>query len=157
MELIEKATKTKYETDVKHKRIHPAVPKRRVMPSPNRYTEHEEEPQHDQGIAEEQHLFQQQPPAHTGLTGSPNRSDRFRSGQHGSSSSQRKKPTSPICKMFNFFLGMCDTINVREHKERQRRKKDTLRLKKLQAKLTPDDPPSPIGSEGQESEPETAA
>jgi hypothetical protein len=59
--------------------------------------------------------------------------------------------------MFNFFLGMCNTINVREHKERQRRKKDTLRLKKLQAKLTPDDPPSSIGSGGQESEPETTA
>jgi hypothetical protein len=150
MEPIEKATKTKYEMEVKHKRIRPTVPKRRVMPSPNRYSEHEEEAQHDQGIEEEQHLFQQQPPAHTDLTGSPDRSNQFSSGQHGSSSSQRKKPTSPIRKMFNFFLGRCNTIDVREHKERQRRNKDTLRLKKLQAKLTPDDPPSPIGSEGQE-------
>lgn len=44
-----------------------------------------------------------------------------------------------------------------EHKERQRRKKYTLRLKKLLEKLTPGDPPSPIGSEGQESEPEIVA
>jgi hypothetical protein len=52
---------------------------------------------------------------------------------------------------------MCNTINVREHKVRQGRKKDTLRLKKLQEKLTPNDPPSPIGSEGQESVPEIVA
>jgi hypothetical protein len=50
---------------------------------------------------------------------------------------------------------MCYNMYLTAHKERQRRKKNTLMLKKLKAKLTPNDPPSPIGSEGQESEPET--
>jgi hypothetical protein len=72
MKLIERATKTKFETHVKHKHICPSVPKKRIMPLPHRYSEGEKEAQHDHGVEEEQ------PPAQTGLTGSPNRSDRFR-------------------------------------------------------------------------------
>jgi hypothetical protein len=49
---------------------------------------------------------------------------------------------------------MCKSINDVVHKERQRRKKDTLRLKKIQEVALPNDPPSLIGSEGQQSEPE---
>jgi hypothetical protein len=58
MELIKRATKTKFETDVKHKSIRPSMPKKRIMPSLNRYTEHGEEAQHGQGVEEEEHLFQ---------------------------------------------------------------------------------------------------
>jgi hypothetical protein len=64
------------------------------------------------------------------------------------------KPPSPIRKMFNMIFGMCKSTNDVVHKERQRRKKDTLRLKKIQEASCPHDPPSPIGSEGQQSDPE---
>jgi len=57
--------------------------------------------------------------------------------------------------MFNMIFGICKSTNDVVHKERERRKKDTLRLKKLQEAMLPNDPPSPIGSEGQQSEPET--
>ena len=73
----------------------------------------------------------------------------------GSRSQNWKKPPSPIRKMFNMIFGMCKSTNDVVHKERERRKKDTLRLKKLQEAMLPNDPPSPIGSEGQQSEPET--
>ena len=73
----------------------------------------------------------------------------------GSRSQNWEKPPSPIRKMFNMIFGMCKSINDVVHKERERRKKDTLRLKKLQEAMLPNDPPSPIGSEGQQSEPET--
>ena len=43
MELIEKATKTKFQTDVKHEPIRPMVTKHRREPSPHRYLENEEE------------------------------------------------------------------------------------------------------------------
>jgi hypothetical protein len=52
------------------------------------------------------------------------------------------------------IFGMCKFTNDVLHKERQRRKKDTLRLKKIQEASYPHDPPSPIGSEGQQSDPE---
>jgi hypothetical protein len=42
MELIEIATKIRYETDVKHKHIRPYVPKKRITPPPHRYSEGEE-------------------------------------------------------------------------------------------------------------------
>jgi hypothetical protein len=42
-----------------------------------------------------------------------------------------EKPPSPIRKMFNMIFGMCKSTNDVVHKERQRRKKDTLRLKKI--------------------------
>jgi len=43
MELIEKATKTKFQTDVKHESIRPKMPKHRREPSPHRYSDNEEE------------------------------------------------------------------------------------------------------------------
>jgi len=43
MELIEKATKTKFQTDVKHEPIRPKVPKHRREPSPHRYSDNEGE------------------------------------------------------------------------------------------------------------------
>ena len=43
MELIEKATKTKFQTDVKHEPIRPKVPKHRRELSPHRYSENEDE------------------------------------------------------------------------------------------------------------------
>jgi hypothetical protein len=48
---------------------------------------------------------------------------------------------------------MCKSTNDVVRKERERRKKDTLRLKKIQEASYPNDPP-PIGSEGQQSDPE---
>ena len=43
-----------------------------------------------------------------------------------------EKPPSPIRKIFNMIFGMCKSTHDVMHKERQRRKKDTLRLKKMQ-------------------------
>ena len=43
MELIEKATKTKYQTDVEHVSFRPKMPKHRREPSPHRYSENEDE------------------------------------------------------------------------------------------------------------------
>jgi hypothetical protein len=60
-----------------------------------------------------------------------------------------EKPPSPLRKIFNLIFGMCKPINDVVHKERQRRKKDTLRLKKMQEVALPNDPSSPTGSEGQ--------
>jgi hypothetical protein len=58
MVLVERATRMKFGTDVKHKSIRSSVPKQRIIPSPHRYSEGEEEAQHDQGIREEeQHQF----------------------------------------------------------------------------------------------------
>jgi hypothetical protein len=51
-------------------------------------------------------------------------------------------------KMFNLIFGMCKSTNDMVRKERERRKKDTLGLKKIQEVSCPNDPPSPIGSEG---------
>ena len=62
MELIEKATKTKFQTDVKHEPIRPKVPKHRREPSPHRYLENEEEI----GEEEEEQPQQHSPAAQTG-------------------------------------------------------------------------------------------
>ena len=43
MELIEKATNTKYQMDVKHESFRPKMPKQRRDPSPHRYSEYEDE------------------------------------------------------------------------------------------------------------------
>jgi hypothetical protein len=59
------------------------------------------------------------------------------------SSSSRRSPPSPIKKAFNFLFGMCKSTSDVVHKEREKRKKDTIRLKKMQAVLLPNDPPSP--------------
>lgn len=59
MKFIERATKTKYEMDVKHEKIRPSGPKQRILPSPHRYSEGEKEAQHDQGIEKERDQFQQ--------------------------------------------------------------------------------------------------
>jgi len=65
MELIEKATKTKYQTDVKHESFRPKMPKHRREPSPHRYSEPE-----DNIVEEEedgqQHHQQEAPGAQTG-------------------------------------------------------------------------------------------
>ena len=62
MELIEKATKTKFQTDVKHESIRPKVPKHRRKPSPHRYSENEEEI----GEEEKEQPQQHSPAAQTG-------------------------------------------------------------------------------------------
>ena len=100
MELIEKATKTKFQTDVKHEPIRPKVPKHRREPSPHRYSDNEREI----GEEEEGQPQQQSPAAQTGtgLTGPGDQSDRSAQGQHS-----RKKPSSPIKKLINLFVGMC--------------------------------------------------
>ena len=51
MIMIEKVTKTKYGTDARHKRLRPSVPKQRVMPSPHRYSENEDEIETEEGGA----------------------------------------------------------------------------------------------------------
>ena len=66
MELIEKATKTKYQSDVKHEPIRPKVPKHRREPSPHKYFENEEEIEE-----EEREQPQQQSPAAQTVTGRP--------------------------------------------------------------------------------------
>jgi len=81
----------------------------------------------------------------------PSRSHSWRGG---SRDQIWEKPPSPIRKIFNMIFGMCKSTHDVMHKERQRRKKDTLRLKKIQETMLPNDPPSPVGSEGQQSEPE---
>ena len=70
MIMIEKVTKTKYGTDARHERLRPSVPKQRVMPSPHRYSENEDEMETEEGGADQQ--TSQQPAGAqvgTGLTG----------------------------------------------------------------------------------------
>jgi len=95
------------------------------------------------------------PHAPTHAPSAPHVPTRSYSRRGGSRSQNWEKPPSPIRKMFNMIFGMCKSTNDVVHKERERRKKDTLRLKKLQEAMLPNDPPSPIGSEGQQSEPES--
>jgi hypothetical protein len=64
-----------------------------------------------------------------------------------------EKPPSLIRNMFNLIFGMCKSTNDVVHKERERRKKGNLRLKKIQEANCPNDSPSPAGSEGHLSEP----
>ena len=54
MIMIEKVTKTKYGADARHERLHPSVPKKRVMPSPHRYSEIEDEMETEEGGADQQ-------------------------------------------------------------------------------------------------------
>ena len=77
MELIEKATKTKFQTDVKHESIRPKVPKHRREPSPHRYSENEEEIEEE----EEEQPQQYSPAAQTG-TGLPRGSTAAGAGPH---------------------------------------------------------------------------
>jgi hypothetical protein len=74
MEFIEKATKTKYQTDAKHEPIRPKVPKHRRKPSPHRYSENEAEIEVEEEGQPQQHSPTAQ--AETGLTGQGDRSDR---------------------------------------------------------------------------------
>ena len=69
MELIEKATKTKFQIDVKHEPVRPKVPEHRREPSPHRYSKNEEEIEEE----EEEQPQQYSPTAQTGtcLTGLP--------------------------------------------------------------------------------------
>ena len=70
MTMIEKVTKTKYGTDARHEHLRPSVPKKRVMPSPHRYSENEDEMETEEGGADQQ--TSQQPAGAqvgTGLTG----------------------------------------------------------------------------------------
>ncbi|RLM69514.1 Reverse transcriptase (RNA-dependent DNA polymerase), putative [Panicum miliaceum] len=91
-------------------------------------------------------------PAH--VPHSPPPPPRSHSRRDGSREMNWEKPPSPIRKMFNLIFVMCKPTNDVVHKERQRRKKDILRLKKMQEVTLPNDPPAPIGSEGQQIEPE---
>jgi hypothetical protein len=93
--------------------------------------------------------------APTHAPSAPHVPTRSYSRRGGSRAPSWEKPPSPIRKMFNLIFGMCKSTNDVVHKERERRKKDTLRLKKMQEAMWPNDPPSPIGSVGQQSEPET--
>ncbi|RLN08104.1 hypothetical protein C2845_PM11G27140 [Panicum miliaceum] len=79
---------------------------------------------------------------------------RSHSRRGGSREMNWEKPPSLLRRMFNLIFGMCKSTNDVVHKERQRRKKDTLRFKKMPEVTLPNDPPSPIGSEKQQSEPE---
>ena len=91
-------------------------------------------------------------PAHA--PGAPRAPTRSQSRRGSSRELNWEKHLSPIRKMFILIFGMCKSTNDVVHKERQRRKKDTLRLKKMQETMLSNDPLSPIGSEGQQSEPE---
>jgi hypothetical protein len=94
------------------------------------------------------------PSASTHAPSAPHASSRSHSRRGGSRELNWEKPPSPIRKMFNMIFRMCKPTNDVVHKERQRRKKDSLRLKKMQEVALPNDRPSPIGSEGQQSDPE---
>jgi len=61
MELIEKATKTKYQTDVKHESFRPKMPKHRRDPSPHRYSDIEDEEEVEEEEDGQQHHQQQSP------------------------------------------------------------------------------------------------
>ena len=52
MIMIEKVTKIKYGTDARHERLRPSVPKKRVMPSPHRYSKNEDEMETEEGGAD---------------------------------------------------------------------------------------------------------
>ena len=43
MTLIESVTKVKYDADTSHERLRSSVPKKRIIPSPHRYSENEDE------------------------------------------------------------------------------------------------------------------
>jgi len=89
---------------VKHKPLRPPVSKNPKMPSPHRYSENEDEIETGEGGAYQQ--TSQQPAGTrmgTGLTGSPDQSDWSHLRQHSS----RQKPSSPIKKLINLFVGMC--------------------------------------------------
>jgi len=148
MELLEKAIKTKYQTDVKHVSFHPKMPKHRREPSPHRYSEVED----DMKIEEEeegQHTppQQQQPsptaPTGTGLTGAQDRFDWSRPEQHrhGCGSS------SPINKLFNLFVGMCKSqrdIEVEQQRQWRASKKERDSVKMMHNAMNLQPPRSPI-------------
>jgi hypothetical protein len=75
-----------------------------------------------------------------------NRSDQFRSGQYGSSSSRHDKPTSPIKKLFNLFA--C----IGQRRERTATNKDTDSLKRIQEHLHIEPAHSPIAPDEDEEE-----
>src|SRR6187551_1605139 len=82
-------------------------------------------------------------PGQTGLTGFPNRSDRFGSG----SNTQAEGRTSPIRKFISMFTGICKgqrDVEVSIRQQRIESKKTRDAVKRLHAKMSPDDPPSPI-------------
>lgn len=147
MELIEKATKTTYQTDVKHESFRPKMPKHRREPSPHRYSE----PEDDIVVEEEeggQHAQQQQQPSPggltgTGLTGAQDRSDRSRPEQHR----HRHGSTSPIKKLINLFVGMCKSqrdIEVEQQRQWRASKKERDSVKMMHNAMNLQPPRSPV-------------
>ncbi|RLN09265.1 hypothetical protein C2845_PM11G18380 [Panicum miliaceum] len=85
---------------------------------------------------EEEEIRQEQPDTQhgAGLTGSPDRSDRFRSGQHSHSHRQHEKPSSPIKKIINFLVGMCKSqrdIEVEQKRQWRASKKERNSIKMM--------------------------
>jgi len=72
------------------------------------------------------------PDASTHAPSAPRAPTRTQSRRGGPRELNWEKQPSPIRKMFNLIFGMCKSTNDVVHKERQRRKKDTLWLKKMQ-------------------------
>ena len=141
MGLIEKATKTKFQTDVKREPIRPKEPKHRREPSPHRYSDNVGEI----GEEEEGQPQQQSPAAQTGtgLTGPSDRSDR--SGQRQPSS--RQKPSSPIKKLINLFVGMCKSqrdVEVEQQRKWRASKKERYSIKMMHNAMNLQLPRSPI-------------
>jgi hypothetical protein len=66
----------------------------------------------------------------------------------------RRKPPSPIQKMFSLIFGLCKsqhTVDVKAQHERHARKKDTKLVKEIHSYLNLQPPRPPIASEGEES------
>jgi len=74
-------------------------------------------------------------------------------GSHSRSTSRRGSPPSPIHRFFSSIFGMCRDIQVRQQKESEARRKDTLTLKQIAARLKLEPPRSPLSDEAT-SEPE---
>jgi len=137
MDVIETVTKTTFRKEMEHAPLRIAVPKKPILlPS----------------AADEQAAAQSPPPP---PPGAQQRQHSQRRAGAASSSQVYDKPPSPLRKFFNIMLGMCKNqhdIRVAQHHERQERKKNTRRLKRLEQQAFPDDPVSPPGSEEESSE-----
>jgi len=148
MELIENATKTKYQTDIKYESFRPKMPKHRREPSPHRYSEPEDNIDEEEEDGQQHH--QQEAPgaqAGTGLTGSQDRSDRSGQAGQGPSSSRREKSTSPIKRLINLFVGMCKSqrdIEVEQQRQWRASKKERDSVKMMHNAMNLQPPRSPV-------------